>query len=564
MKHFLSRFDERLQLIIIGSLVGICGGLVSVTLNRCLAMVSSWLYPLRGHWYAFIVPACGAALSCVFLHYVVRDIGAHGVPEVVYSISRCGGLLRLRSSFSRLISCLLTIASGGSAGPEGPVVISGGSLGSNIASFFRLKDRHRIVIVGCGASAAIASIFNAPVAGIAFSLEVILGEWTSINLIPIAISSVVGTEVSRFFQGNQIPFQHSVVSIGPLDTIACLGLSIFTAFASVFLIRFLNYVNDKSKTLIPYVWLRAASGGLFVGFIGLFFPMVLGEGYEVIRTILDQNFSPSIVIVGLAILAKITATSLTIGSGGSGGLFAPCLVIGCFTGLFYSRVISFFFPAIAWSGESIFALFGMSGMISSVLQAPMTGIFLVTEITGNYRVLLSVVLVSMMSAALSRFFEPYSVYHQELINRGDLVRPRTDRRILSDLNVMELLETDCYIVQPEMQLKDLLSIMQHTKRNYFPVEDPKSGNFLGMIHMNDIRAYLLDPHLYESLLLEELMDAEISCITPDDDLAAIFELFDRTQSWSLPVVQNKKFLGLISKSTIFDCYRRELLIQEET
>jgi len=563
MRQFLLRLDERLQLIIIASLVGICGGVGSVALNRSLSIVSTWLNTLRSHWYVFLFPACGAVLASVFLNQVIRDIGGHGVPEVIYSISKRGGLLRLRSSFSHLVSCLLTIASGGSAGPEAPVVISGSSIGSNIASFFRLKDRQRVVLVGCGAAAAIAAIFNAPVAGIAFALEAILGEWSPINIIPIAISSSVGTEISRFLQGNQIPFQNRLFPISPLDVVACLGLAVFTAFGSTALMRILKFVGDKCKGLVSYEWVRAGLGGLFVGLIGLVLPEVLGEGYEIIRTIIEQQFPPGLFLVGLVIIAKIVATSLTIGSGRSGGLFAPCLVIGSFIGLFYQRCLVEALPSVSWAGESYFALLGMAGLISSVMQAPMTGIFLIAEITGSYQVLISVVLVSVVSATLSHYFEPFSVYHQELIARGELVRPRTDRRILLELNIMELLETDCHIIHPEMTLKDFVSVVKRTNRNYFPVEDSKTGNFLGMIHLDDVRSYIFNYHLYDSVLVEELMNRDILSISLEDDLSSIFDLFEKTNLFSLPVVQDSKFLGLISKATILDHYRKELMVQEE-
>jgi len=247
MHRFFLRLHERLQLIIIATIVGLCGGVGSVALNRSLVVVSEWLDMLRGNWYSFVFPAVGAALSSIFLNQIARDGGGHGVPEVIYSISQRGGLLRFRSSFSRLVACLLTIASGGSAGPEAPVVISGASIGSNVGTYFRLKDRQRVIVVGCGAAAAIASIFNAPVTGIVFTLEAILGEWTAVNLIPVAIASVVGTEVSRLLQGDQIPFQYHAVAISPWNLVACLGLAALTAAGSVVLIRMLRFV----KTIQP-------------------------------------------------------------------------------------------------------------------------------------------------------------------------------------------------------------------------------------------------------------------------------------------------------------------------
>jgi CIC family chloride channel protein len=563
MRKFFLQLNERFQLIIIAAIVGLCGGAGSVALNRSLVIVFEWLHSWRDNWYSFLFPAVGAALSSIFLNQIIRDKSRHGVPEVIYSISQHGGLLRFRSSFSHLVACLLTIASGGSAGPEAPVVISGASIGSNIGTSFRLKDRQRVIVVGCGAAAAIAAIFNAPVTGIVFTLEAILGEWSATNLIPVAIASIVGTEVSRLLQGNQIPFKYHADVISLWNIGACLGLAVITAMGSVVLIRMLRFVQIRSNKIIPIGWLSAAAGGVLVGIIGLYFPAVLGEGYDMIRSIISEHYSASLWILGLTALAKILATSLTIGSGGSGGLFAPCLVIGCFTGQCYHEILNAALPALPWAGGGYFALLGMAGFISGVLQAPMTGVFLVVEITGGYYLLISVVLVAVISMSVSHFFEPVSVYLQEMFASGSIIKPHTDQQILSYLNIKELLEKDCQIIHPEMRLKELVPIIQRCHRNYFPVEDSHSGKFLGMIHLDDIRAYLFDPHLLDTILIEQVMDSGIVRVSPEEELADVFKLFDKMRVWSLPVVQDGKFLGLISKATIMDLYRKELLVNQE-
>ena len=563
MKFTVHNLNERLQLVIIGAVVGVGGGLASVALNRSLEWGAEFLHPYRHQWYSLFLPACGAALSIIFLLYLAKDIGGHGVPEVIYSVVRRGGLIRFRSSYSRLVSCCLTIASGGSAGPEGPVVISGGSVASNITSFFRLRDRQRIVLVGGGAAAAIASIFNAPVAGIAFSLEAIMGEWTPTNLITVGVASAIGTEVSRILQGNQIPFEGPPFVISDIDVIACLGLAVFTSFSSVFFIRLLRYVREISGKAIPILWVRAACGGLLVGLIGLLFPSILGEGYGAVRTVIGGNFTEGLAIAGLIALAKIAATTLSIGTGGIGGIFAPCLVIGSFVGLFYQRLLVYLIPGLHWAGEPYFALIGMAGVISSVLQAPMTGIFLITEITGGYEVLVSVLLVSVISVTMSRVFEPYSVYHQELVAHGELLRPRTDRKVLSELTIMELLDHNYKEVPPEMTLGEFVEIVKQTSYHFFPVIDSGTERYLGLIHSDDIRSYLFDSNFYNSLLVEELMDPTVPTISLDDELPEVLDIFEYGHDSTLPVVHDGRFLGLISKATILDHYRKELIVEEE-
>ncbi len=563
MRFSIHNVDKRIQLILIGAVVGVGGALASVVLNRTLELGRELISSYKGNWYLFLFPAIGAVLSTFFLIYIAKDVGGHGVPEVIYSVTKRGGLLRLRASFSRLISCALTIASGGSAGPESPVVISGASIGSNIACLFRMRDRQRIMLVGGGSAAAIASIFNAPVAGIAFSLEAILGEWTSTSLITIAVASAVGTEVSHIFQGNQIPFEGGSFSISRLDLASCLGLSLFTCFTSVLLMKLLRIIRKSSNKLISSPLLRAGCGGLLVGIIGIFLPEVLGEGYGSIRMVIHGHYSNGIAAAGLIVLGKILATCLTIGTGGIGGLFAPCLVIGSFLGFFYFKLLLLIAPSVHWAGEAYFALLGMAGVISSVLQAPMTGIFLITEITEGYQVLVSVVLVSVISVCLSRLFEPFSVYHQELAAKGELLRPRTDRRILSELNIVELIDQNYRPVRPDMRLKEFIEIIKETKFHFFPVIDPDDNRYIGLIHIDDIRAYLFDPRLYDTILVEELIDPTIPTISLEQELHEIIDIFDYSHDATLPVVHNERFMGIISKSKILDHYRKELIVEEE-
>jgi len=443
------------------------------------------------------------------------------------------------------------------------VVVSGSSIGSNVARWFGLDDRQRIITVCCGAAAAIAAIFNAPATGIIFTMEAILEEWAPVSVVPIAIASVVGTEVSRLLQGNQIPFEHRSFSVSWPDLVACMGLAVMTAISAIFLVRLVRLVHRRTEKSPGSAWMHAAAGGLLVGTIGLAFPDALGEGYEFVRTMIDGNYSPGLLLIGVYLVAKVATTSLTIGSGGSGGIFAPCLVVGSLTGLLFQRGLVAMFPGVAWSSEAYYSLLGMAGVMSAVLQAPMTGVFLIVEITGGYDVLVSVVLVSVLSSTLSQLAEPYSFYRHELVERGALLKPRTDSRILSELNVMDLLERDCHVVQPNLSLRDFVKIVRHSHRNYFAVEAPQTGLFLGMIHLDDIRLYLFDASLYDLVVVADIMNRDPPRISPDQSLLEAMRRFEETRSWSLPVVHNDRFLGLISKATLLDYYRRELIAEEE-
>ncbi len=557
----LFRSDDRLLMIFSGAVVGVCSGLAAVVLSRSLVAMLAWLAPYRQSGWAFLLPALGAALSSLFLNKVVKEGAGHGVPEVIYSVSRYGGLLRLRSSFSRLISSFLTIGSGGSAGPEAPVVMSGSAIGSNIARLFNLNDRQRVVLVGCGAAGAISAIFNAPIAGMVFAVEVILGEWAAANLIPIAIAAVAGTQTSHFLLGKQIPFAHRQFDIAPIDILACIGLALFTAAASILLTRAIRAVHHRANRLRVPVWLKAALGGCAVGLIGLYMPLVLGEGYHAIETMIAGHFTTGIALVFLACLAKILATALTLGSGGSGGIFAPCLVIGSFTGLAYHRLLDFIWPQAGWVPEGCFALLGMAGLVSGILQAPLTGIFLIVDVTGGYDVILPLIVVSAVSTTLCHYMEPASFYLKDLVERGQLMRPGTDARVLADLEVHELLETDCVTVPADMLLRDFVEVVKRSRRNLFPVEDEASGKFVGLIDMAGVRPYLFDPLMYDAVLVGQLMDTQVETAAPDEDVAEVLSRMDAANLYNMPVVANHRFVGMVSKSSLLDQYRNELMVQ---
>ncbi|MCP3953547.1 MAG: chloride channel protein, partial [Desulfobacterales bacterium] len=553
--------DDRLLLIGIAVIVGTCSGLAALVLNRSLIAMFEWLHHLRGYWWAFLLPAAGAALSSVFLEKFVKEAAGHGVPEVIYSVSRYGGLLRMRSSFSRLISSCLTIGSGGSAGPEAPVVMSGAAIGSNIAKFFSLNDRQRVTLVGCGAAGAISSIFNAPIAGMVFTVEVILGEWSAVNIIPIAIASVAGTELSRLLQGNLIAFEHVKFNIAFIDIIACIGLAVLCAGASVMLTRMLKGMGRAAGTVAAPLWLKAAGGGCVVGIIGMFLPVVLGEGYHSVQAMISGTFSSGLLFVALAVIAKMAATAFTLGWGGSGGIFAPCLVIGSLAGLVYHRALVIIWPQVTWVNEGCFALLGMAGLVSGMLQAPLTAIFLVIEISGGYEVILPLIVVSAVSTTLCHYLEPASYYLKELVERGHLLRPGTDARVLTDLSVSELLERDCICVKQDMVLRDFIRILKRSHRNHFPVEDSQTGQFLGMIHLDDLRPYLFDPALYDAVFLDQVMDRSVLTVNLDDDVSEVLRQMDVYNLYSMPVVSAGRYVGMVSKATFLDKYRKELMVQ---
>ena len=561
LKWAIFRSDNRLLVIFLAAVVGGCSGLAAVALNRALQWSMALLHLAFQHWWAFLLPALGATLSALFLNAVLKERAGHGVPEVVYAVSRRGGLLRMRSSYSRLISSLLTIGSGGSAGPEAPVVMSGASLGSNIAKLVGLRERQRITLVGCGAAGAIGAIFNAPLAGLVFTVEVILGEWKAFNIIPIAIAAVAGTEVSRLLQGNQIAFEHHLFNIGLADIIASFGVVVLTTASSLFLSHILRSMHHLAiKTPLPS-WVRPAVGGAAVGLIGLVLPLVLGEGYHSIREMIAGTFTGGLGFVTLAVVAKMVATALSLGWGGSGGIFAPSLMVGSLVGLVYYHLVALVLPPGILVGEGCFALLGMAGLVSGILQAPLTGIFLIVEITGSYEVILPLIIVSTLTSTFCHYLEPGSYYLKDLIEQGQYLRPGTDARVLSDMTVRELIDTDRITVPNDMLLRDFIDMMQNTRQYLFPVEDRGSGKYVGMIFVDRIRPYLFDSPMHNVLIMEQLMETGVPTVKPDDDLADVLNVMDQAAMPLLPVLENQRFVGMLSKAILLDHYRKELIVQ---
>ncbi|MBU1195904.1 MAG: chloride channel protein [Proteobacteria bacterium] len=559
--HKLFHLDDRLLLIIVGSIAGMCSGLAAVALRLSLEHVFEWLHPFRQYGWAFVLPAVGAVLSSFYLEKIAREGAGHGVPEVIYSVSRYGGLLRFRSSYSRLIASFLTIGSGGSAGPEAPVVMSGSAIGSNLAKFLGLNDRQRITLVGCGTAGAIAAIFNAPIAGLVFSVEVILGEWKFVNIIPIAIAAVAGTQVSHAIIPEQVIFNHIPFAVSYNDIFPSICLAGVTALISIVFTKTLRQTKKIAQKTSLSFWSKALLGGCTVGLIGIYMPVVLGEGYHFIQSMISGTFSMGVFVIFVAVFAKIFATAITLGWGGSGGIFAPSLLIGSLIGIFFHKFILLIFPNVEIAKEGAYALFGMTGIISGVMQAPLTGIFLIVEITGGYETILPLILVSSISSTMSHYIEPASFYFKELIERGQFLRPGTDERILADLNLGELIETGYDTFSENMVFRDFIEALKSSNQNFFPVIEDDTGVYKGVIQISAIRKYVLDPGVYDMIFLNQIMDTDVLTASLENGLQEVLDMMENNNMDTIPVVEHERFVGMISKNRILDLYRRELIMQ---
>lgn len=556
------RPDERVVLGAMGAVVGAGSGLAAVGLARLLHHAEELLAGAREQWFSPALPALGVVAAVLLVRVLLADSGGHGVPEIIDSVSRRGGRMPLRLAVSRLLGSALTIAGGGSVGPEAPVAVGGAAIGSNLGDLFHTNERQRIALVGSGAAGAIAAIFNAPVAGIVFSLEVILAEWSAIHIVPVALASVTGTVVSHVLQGNQVPFEHRAFDVTGPGLLAVVGLAAVTAAGSLLFVRLLRGGDWLAQRLGPNIWLRAVAGGLLVGAIGIAVPQVLGESYEVVRESIGETAQAGLAWVALAVLAKMVASSITLSTGGVGGVFAPSLVVGSLLGLLYHRGLIALGVGPGIGGEGLYSLLGMAGVLSGVLQAPLTAFFLISDITGGYFIIVPLLLVAAATAAFVHHFEAHSVYLRELVERGELLRPRTDARILTDLRMSEVVDREVPRIEPHLSLATLLEQIGSARQDVVPVVDA-DGRYLGVVDLVEIRPYLVDPAMCATMLVEDLLDASVEPLSMDSNVREVALRFSRTPHTAIPVAAaDGQLVGIVDKARLFELYRRELIVQE--
>jgi CIC family chloride channel protein len=563
LRSFLGPEEEQWGSILLLALgVGVLSGASAVGLRSAVHALFHGLAPLRHAWLGALLPAFGAALGVAIVLQLFREPPGHGVPEVIRAVCRDGGRMRRRSIFSRWLGSLCNVASGGSAGLEGPIVFSAAAVGSAVGGWLQLDERRRTLLLACGVAGGISAVFNAPMTGMIFAMEVVLAEWSAFSIVPVVMSAVAATELSRIFLGNAQSILHAPFDMGARDLLACALLGIVAGLVSAAFTRTIAFFHRLTARVRGPRVLAPALFGLIVGAIGIVAPSAIGEGYDTARAAIHSELAPGLFFCALLVFAKLVTTGLTIGSGAPGGVFAPCLVLGSLLGVGFSRVLGVLLPAtLPLSVEGSYALVAMSGLVAGVMQAPLTGIFLVMEVTDGYEVILPLMIVSVLSLVVTRRFSRYSMYTHELAESGDLLRPGTDRRILADVSVRETLDHDVTPVFEDMTLLDFAEVLKTSHRNHFPVLRSGSDEFAGMLELGPIREILLDPELARVTLVGTMMDTDTPTIPLDASLAEALSPFEQTGAWALPVVDGRRFAGLLSKSSLFDHYRRELSVQ---
>lgn len=562
--------------LLLSLLVGVFSALAAVILKGLIHLIQHFVegYLVHDHhfWY-LLCPMLGIALAALFVRYIVRDDISHGITKILYAISQRKSIIKLHNIWTSVVGSALTIGFGGSVGAEAPIVLTGAAIGSNLAKMFRLDQKTMMLMIGCGASGAIGGIFEAPIAGLVFTLEVLMMDLTMTSVAPLLISSVTATAISYLTTGERLMFELTCYEPFAMSRIPIyLLLGVVCGLTSLYFTKGMNSLEQWFKRNIRSLGLKIIIGGTVLGLLIFLFPPLYGEGYDVIRQLLNGDSTSAITQSPFAkfsstswillayfisiVLLKIVASVATNGGGGVGGIFAPSLFMGAIVGFVVARIsnlVGFSVP------ENNFALVGMAGLMSGVMHAPLTGIFLIAELTGGYHLFMPLMIVSVVSYLIIKVFLPHSLYAIRLAQKGELLTHNKDRSVLTLMKMHSVLETDLQTVHPDMTLGELVKVIASTHRNLFPVVD-KRGRLKGVLLLDEVRNIMFQPRLYDRFTVGQLMTAPAAIIQQDMSMEKVMEIFEDTGAWNLPVVDaQKKYIGIVSKSKIFSSYRDVLV-----
>jgi CIC family chloride channel protein len=571
----IANIPEKNFIYLLSLIIGLMSGLAALTLKTLIHFVEIEVTKLisvdsLSYWY-LIYPMVGIFLTVLYVKFVVKDNIGHGVAKILFSISRKNSQLKPHNTYSSMIASSLTIGLGGSVGAEAPIVLTGASIGSNLARFFKLNSKYVTLMVGCGAAGAISGIFNAPIAGIVFTLEVLMLDLTMVYLVPLLISAVSATALTYFFMGEGVWMRVTNVSPFQVENIGYyILLGVFTGLLGFYFTRSAMFLESKFADIKNWV-LRLLIGGFILGLLIFIFPPLWGEGYTSINTIFQGggknllNHSifygfksdPYALLVFLAaiLIFKVFAMAATTGSGGIGGIFAPTLFLGAVGGYFLVRLINTFFSI--GLPEDNFALAGMAGMMAAVMHAPLTGVFLTAEITSGYGMFVPLLITSTVAYLTIMRFEPHSVYTKRLAQSGELITHHKDKAVLRMMELKQLIETDFEKLLPTATLRDLVKAISRSDRNLFPVVD-EEGILKGMVKLSEVKNLIFEPELYDSVKVKDIMYMPEFFISPYDNMEIVAEKFESSGRYNLAVIDNGKYLGFISRAVVFSKYRKTL------
>lgn len=572
------RLGTRRHSLLVSFLVGVLCGLAAVLLKHTVHWTHSFVLSVTESWYGsflyLILPGVGVFLTYLIVRYIVRDNIGHGVTRILYAISRHRGRIRLHNTWSSILTSSVTIGFGGSVGAESPVVLTGAAIGSNVARFFKMDSKAMNLMVGCGAAAGVAAIFKAPLAGMVFTLEVLMLDLTLNSIVPLLVSAVSATLVSSFLLGEATLF-HFVYNV-PFDlakTPYYLLLGLFTGLVSVYFTRMAMRMEGWFGRMKKHPYQKILLGALMLGVLIFFFPPLYGEGYESVQALFEGKAStllhnsplesladnPWIILLFLlGLLAlKVIAMAATTGGGGIGGSFAPTLFVGGVSGFFLCTCLNQ--GMNAGVGVANFVLVGMSGAMAGVMHAPLLGIFLIAELTGGYALLLPLMITATVAYITSSYFDKHSIYTQRLAAQGDLITHHKDKAVLTMLSLRNVIETDLVAVRPDDSLGQLVKAVAHSHRNIFPVTSPED-ELLGILLLDDIRSIMFEADKYDDHFVRDFMSLPPAVVDLEENMSVVMDKFEDSGAWNLPVVHNGRYIGFVSKAKIFSAYR-DMLVQ---
>jgi CIC family chloride channel protein len=559
--------------LIVGLLSAIAAALLKYSIHYAHKILTEGITAESGSYLYLAYPLVGMFLTFLFVRYVVRDNIGHGISRILFSISRRRSHLKTHNTWTSIIASTLTIGFGGSVGAEAPIVLTGSSIGSALGRFFKLNYKNITLLIGCGAAGAVSGIFKAPIAGIVFTLEILMLDLTISSIVPLLISSVTAATVAYFLMGDKVLFAFNVAGAFNISNIPWyLLLGVISGLISLYFSKMTLFLEERYNE-IKNSYLRLILGGIVLGGLIYLFPPFYGEGYDTVMSLLQGNsdsiihnsifsqYSGNFLVIILfmsgLVLLKVIASSSTNGAGGVGGIFAPTLFIGGINGYVVASLLKKYINIDL--PDNRFVLVGMAGMMAGVMHAPLTAIFLIAEITGGYNLLIPLIITATAAFITTRSFEKHSIYHVQLANSGDLITHDKDKAVLTRMNWKKEIETDLLKIKPSDNLGDLIKLIARSKRNIFPVVD--DYNILeGVVYLDDVREIMFRQELYLTTFMKDLMTIPPSYIDKKENIEAVMDAFRKTGAWNLPVLDNGYYVGFISKSRIYSTYR-ELLVE---
>ena len=557
LRALLHKMPERSRIPILSVVTGILCGLAAVLLKVTIRAIHHGLDSLVGdaNWLFLLLPGVGMLLSLLIVRYIVRDNIGHGVTKVLQAVSKNESKIKRHNLFSSMVTSALTIGFGGSVGAEAPIVYTGAAIGSNLGRYMGLSYRGMTLLLGCGAAGAVAGIFNAPLAGVLFTLEILLFNLSMSSILPLLLSSASATVVSYLILGRETQFACTLVPFSMRNIPFYLLLGAFCGFCSLYFIKMTLKLEDVfGKMKNP--WLRWALCAAGLGLLIFLFPPLYGEGYEDVGHLLNGQAEGAVWFFALILLLKVFAMTFTNAGGGVGGTFGPTLFVGAIAGYVLASSLNLIRPGLVPVPN--FVLVGMAGLMAGVMQAPMTAIFLIAEVSGGYELLTPLILTAAFSYGTTRIFEKYSIYTKRIAQAGELLTHDSDQAVLTLLKTESLVEKDFVPVRIDDSLQALVDAVAVSSRNIFPVLDAKK-RFQGYVDMASIRQDMFRTDLYETAKVYNYMRSAPEYVHPDEPMDSVMRKFEKTGAWNLPVVDDeRRYIGFVSKSKIFNAYREEL------